>query len=140
MARENVEIVRRAYEDGWYDKEPQQLFARMHSDAEYVNPVEAVESGTRRGVAEIAKAFRSIEEGFDESRHELRRLYGTGDVLVADVAFVARSGGSKIDVVQDEAHTWTFREGKIARFEWGRNLAVALEAAGLGRCALDEND
>jgi len=60
--------------------------------------------------------------------------------VVADVLFVARSGGSKIDVVQDEAHTWTFREGKIARFEWGRNLAVALEAAGLGRCALDEND
>lgn len=133
MARENVEIVRRAYEDGWYDKEPQQLFARMHSDAEFVNPVEAVESGSRSGVAEIAKALRGIEEGFDESRHELRRLYGTGDVLVADVVFVARSRGSKIDVVQDEAHTWTFREGKIARFEWGRNLAAALEAAGLGR-------
>ena len=131
MARENVEIVRRAYEDGWYDKEPQQLFARMHPDAEFVNPDEAVESGPRRGVAEIAKALRGIEEGFDESRHELRRLYGTGDVLVADVVFVARSGGTKIDVVQDEAHTWTFREGKITRFEWGRTLAAALEAAGL---------
>ncbi|MBA2522800.1 MAG: nuclear transport factor 2 family protein [Solirubrobacterales bacterium] len=133
MAQENVETVRRAYEDGWFDKEPQQLLARMHADAEYVNPVEAVESGSRRGVAEVAEAFRGMQEAFDESRHELRRLYGTGDVVVADVVFVARGGVSKIDLVQDEAHTWTFREGKIARFEWGRNLAAALEAAGLGR-------
>lgn len=53
-------FVRRAYEDGWYDKEPQQLFARMHSDAEFVNPAEAVEPGTRRGAAEIAKAFAAV--------------------------------------------------------------------------------
>jgi hypothetical protein len=30
-----------------------------------------------------------------------------------------------------EAHTWTLRDGQIVRFEWGRDLQRALEAAGL---------
>jgi hypothetical protein len=34
-------------------------------------------------------------------------------------------------VVQEEAHTWTLRDGKIVRFEWGRDLRTALEATGL---------
>jgi hypothetical protein len=28
-------------------------------------------------------------------------------------------------------HTWTLRDGRITRFEWGRDLKKALEAAGL---------
>ena len=99
MSHENVEIVRRAYEDGWYDSEPQELFARMHPDAEFVNPSEAVEPGIRRGATEIAEAMRSMQGGFDETRHELRQLYDGGDVVVAEVAFVARGGGSKVEVV-----------------------------------------
>jgi hypothetical protein len=39
--------------------------------------------------------------------------------------------GESSEVVQDEAHTWTLEDGKIARFEWGRDLGRALEAAGL---------
>jgi hypothetical protein len=33
-------------------------------------------------------------------------------------------------VLQDEVHTWTLRDGKIVSFEWGRDLASALAAAG----------
>ena len=131
VSRETVEIVRRAYEDGWYDREPQRLFAYMHEDAEFINPPEAVDAGVRRGLEDIAKAVLNMQSGFDESRHELRRVHGADDVLVAEVTFFARSRGSRIDIAQTEAHTWTFREGKIARFEWGRDLEVALAAAGL---------
>jgi hypothetical protein len=29
-----------------------------------------------------------------------------------------RLGGSGVDLIQEEAHTWTFRDGTIVRFEW----------------------
>jgi len=91
-----------------------------------VNPPDAVEPGTRRGVAEIAEALLSMYGGFDESRHELRQIYGTEDVVVADVRSIVRSRGSSVDLSQGAAHTWTFRNGKIVRFEWGRDLRGAL--------------
>ena len=131
MSEENVELVRRAYEDGWFDQDPERLFALAHPEMEVVNPSEAVEAGTRRGLAEVRQAWLSSQEAFDESRHELRRLHGTGDVVIADVTYLTRSRGSEVEVAQDEAHTWTFRDGRIVRFEWGRNLGEALEAAGL---------
>jgi ketosteroid isomerase-like protein len=52
-------------------------------------------------------------------------------VVVAAVSSFVRSRGSEVDVVQEEAHIWTFRDGKIVRFEWGRDLGAALATAGL---------
>jgi ketosteroid isomerase-like protein len=96
-----------------------------------VNPPEAVDPGIRRGTAEVAGAFRNLSESFDSFRHELHELFDAGDSVVASVSFCTRSGGSETEVTQQEAHTWTFRAGKVARFEWGRDLDRALESAGL---------
>jgi ketosteroid isomerase-like protein len=132
MSQENVEIVRSAYEDGWFDKDPERLLEHADEDVEYANPPEAIEPGTRRGKTEIRRAFANLQQGFEESRHEVRQLYGVGDpVVVADVTYIALSQGSAVELVQREAHTWTFRDGKIVRFEWGRDLQAALEAAGM---------
>ena len=38
--------------------------------------------------------------------------------------------GSLRELVNEEAHTWTLNKGMLARFEWGQDLAKALEAAG----------
>ena len=100
-------------------------------DIEYVNPPEAIDPGIRRGRAETARALRNLSESFDSYRHELRELLDCGDAVVADVAFYARGRGSDTEVVQDEAHTWTLRDGMIVRHEWGRDLEAALEAAGM---------
>jgi hypothetical protein len=51
--------------------------------------------------------------------------------VVAALTFYAGARGTEIAIVQKEAHTWTLRDGRIARFEWGRDLGTALEAAGL---------
>ena len=40
-------------------------------------------------------------------------------------------GRGSLKVVNEEAHTWTLQNGRIARFEWGQDLGKALEAAGL---------
>jgi ketosteroid isomerase-like protein len=131
MSQENVEIVRRIYEEGWFDRDPEPLLALVNPDVEFVNPPDALDSGVRCGPGGFSSAFRNVNEASDSSRHELRELFGAGDVVVAAVSCFARSRGSDVDVVQEEAHTWSFRDAKIVRFEWGRDLDAALEAAGL---------
>ena len=131
MSQENVEIVRRIYQDGLFDHKPDRVLALAAPDVEYVNPPEAVDSGIRRGTAEVARAFQNLSKSFVSSRHELHKLFDGGDSVVAWVSFCARSGGSEREIVQKEAHTWTLRGGRVVRFEWGRDLKAALEAAGL---------
>jgi ketosteroid isomerase-like protein len=131
MSQENMEIVRRIYQDGLLAHGRDEILALATPDVEYVNPPEAVDPGIRRGTAEVARAFRNLSESFDFFRHELHELFDAEDSVVASVSFCTRSGGSETEVTQQEAHTWTFQAGRIARFEWGRNLDRALEAAGL---------
>jgi ketosteroid isomerase-like protein len=131
MSQENVEIVRRIYEQHLLDDHPERVLPLVSPDVEFVNPPEAVEPGVRRGVSELADTLRRVVESFDSTQHELLDLSDAGDSVVAWINFRTRSGGSETEVVQQEAHTWTFRDGRVVRFEWGRDRAAALEAAGL---------
>lgn len=131
MSSENVEIVRHVYVSGMMDRDPEELLQLATSDIEYVNPPYAVEPGVRRGPTAVAQAMRRFAEIWEESRHELQELYDCGDSVVAAVSWHIRSRGSERELVNQEAHTWTLQEGRIARFEWGQDLEKALEAAGL---------
>jgi ketosteroid isomerase-like protein len=131
MSQENVEIVRHVYESGLIDQDPEELLKLATPDIEYVNPPYAVEPGVRRGLVAVAQAMRGFAEPWEESRHELRDLYDGGDIVVAAVNWHIRGRGSERELVNEEAHTWTLVEGRIARFEWGQDLGKALEAAGL---------
>jgi ketosteroid isomerase-like protein len=131
MSQENVEIVRRIYDEGLLDRDPEWLVELATPDIEYVNPPYAVEPGVRRGLAAVAKAMRRFAEPWEEAHHELRELYDGGDIVVAAVRWHIRSPGSSRKIINREAHSWTLQRGKIARFEWGQDLGKALEAVGL---------
>ncbi len=130
MSQENVEIVRRIYDEGLMDRDPEWLLELATPDIEYVNPPQAVEPGVRRGPIEVVQAMRAFGEVWEESRHELHELFDRGEVVVAAVTWHTRTR-SETELVQDEAHSWSFRNGRIARFEWSQDLAKALEAAEL---------
>ena len=132
MSETNLELVRRLYETGLIDQDPAGWLPELASpDIEYVNPPDAVEPGTRRGTDNVVAAMRGFSEVWRESRHELHELFDREDVVVAAVSWYTLSTGSESELVQEEAHTWTLRDGRIARFEWGRDLSGALRAAGL---------
>jgi ketosteroid isomerase-like protein len=131
MSYQNVEMVRHVYESGLIDRDPEELLKLATPDIEYVNPPYAVEPGVRRGLAAVAQAMRRFREVWEESRHELRELHDCGDSVVAAVSWHTRPRGSERELINEEAHTWTLREGRIARFEWGQDLGKALAAAGL---------
>ena len=94
MSQENVEIVRHVYESGLFDRS-EELLKLATPDIEYVNPPYAVEPGVRRGLVAVAQAMRRFAEGWEESRHELRKLYDCGDVVVAAVNWHIRGRGSE---------------------------------------------
>jgi ketosteroid isomerase-like protein len=132
MSKESLELIRRIYDEGLIDKDPGEWLLELATpDIEYVNPPYAVEPGVRRGSVDVVRAMRAFGEVWEESRHELHELFDCGDVVVAAVTWHIRSRGSESELVNQEAHTWTLHEGRIARFEWGQDLGTALEAAGL---------
>jgi len=131
MSQENVDLIRHLYESGLLDRDPDELLELATPDIEYVNPPYAVEPGVRHGLDAVAQAMRRFAEVWEESRHELRELYDCGDMVVAAVDWHIRGRGSERELVNEEAHTWTVREGRLARFEWGQDLSAALEVAGL---------
>ena len=73
--------------------------------------------------------MRGFAEVWAASRHELHELFDCGEAVVAAVSWYTRGRGSDVELMQAEAHTWAFRDGRIARFEWGQDLRQALEAA-----------
>jgi ketosteroid isomerase-like protein len=132
MSQENLELVRRIYEEGLIYRDPERLVEKLGTpDIEYVNPTYAVEPGIRRGPAEVARALRRAHELFASPRYDIHELFDRGDTVVAALSFHAQGRGSGSEAVQEEVHTWTLREGRIARFEWGRDRDKALKAAGL---------
>jgi hypothetical protein len=128
MSQQYVELVRRIYEDRLFDRDPERVVHEFATPGiEYVNPPEAIEPGVRRGQAEVVDALRKSSEVFDSKRHELDELFDCGNAVVAAVRFCTESQG--VQLVQQEAHTWTWSDGRLVRFEWGRDLQAALAAA-----------
>jgi len=91
-------------------------------DIEYINSLEAVEPGGRRGGAQVAQGLRSSPELFYWRRHKVYELFDCEDAVVAAVGILRRIRGGGAELVQEEAHTWTFRDGRIVRFECGRDF------------------
>lgn len=132
MSQENLELVRRFYEQGFLDRADYDTFLELAApDVEFVNPEEAIDGGVKRGQREVWQAIQNGLNTFESSRNELHELFEAGDTVVASVSFHARSRGSDVEITQEEAHTWTFRDGLIVRFEWGRDLPAARDAAGV---------
>ena len=127
----HVEFVRRVYEEDLLDRDIEAIVERCHSDVVFVNPEEAVEAGTRRGRDALRALGATFADSFAWSEHALHRLYSGDEIVVAEITFRARGKESGIDLEQHEVHSWTFRGGRVVRFEWGRDLQAALAAARL---------
>ena len=130
MSQENVEVVRAIYES--WDR-GEQLFDSnaIQDDVEFVNPPEAIDPGTRRGIEGFAVAGQAVQDAFGSLSHEVEALRDAEPHVIASVTFKARGSGSGIAVEQSEFHVWTFRDAKVSRFAWFRSMQEALEAAGL---------
>jgi ketosteroid isomerase-like protein len=103
----------------------------LADDAEWVNPDDAVERGTRRGADAFLQAVASVFEGWEESVFDIERVIESGDDVLAlgDLRTRTRHG---LEVTEPHGEIWTFRDGKVARMRWFRTHAETLAAAGVG--------
>jgi ketosteroid isomerase-like protein len=135
MSQENVEIVRRAFEEftrgGW---EP--LFGTFWAP-EIVwdfSPADIAGLGIYEGYDEVRSFFEDWFNTFpfDEWEQELDDVIDCGDeVVVALTRQRGRGSASGASVELQYAQVITFREGKIVRSVVYTDRDQALEAAGL---------
>ena len=103
----------------------------LADDAEWVNPHDAVEPGTRRGADEFNKAIASVFSTWDDVRFDTERVIDNGDQVIALGSLHGRLHASGMAVGAAHGQIWTFRDGRILRMQWFNTHREALEAAGV---------
>ena len=123
MSQENVELVRSIYRL-WSENES--AGDLIDENLEYVNPPNAVETGTRHDRG----ALRRVREVYPDFRVEPERFVDAGENVV--VVGVARgTSASGIEAGWRQGYVWTVREGRAIRFRWFNDPDEALKAVGL---------
>jgi ketosteroid isomerase-like protein len=92
----------------------------MADDIEWVTPGDPNDdplAGTYRGKENVLGWFGKLAEQLDFSTFEPRDFIAQGDKVVSIVYAEATVRSTGRSVAQDEAHVWTFRDGKLARFQ-----------------------
>ncbi len=118
-ADENTRLAQSAYEAFGRGDMPA-LAEVMADDIEWVNPGDPNEdpmAGTYRGKDDVLGWFGKLAEQLDFSTFEPRDFIAQGDKVVSIVYAEATVRSTGRSVVQDQAHVWTFRDGKLARFQ-----------------------
>ena len=130
MSRENVEIVRRVFENRDIGEiEEMEIRSVFHPDVVWV-PRRAGTEGAYRGTAGIEKFLADTEEVFEKFEVHFE-LLDLGERIVAwgKVDVRARASGIEVDVPM--GCVFEFREGKIVRWEDFGSKDQALRAVGL---------
>ncbi len=128
MTSENVELVRRFFED-LNEGNVEALLAGLTPEFEMAVPVGmGVEPQTYRGHEGFRRWFDSFSE-IMAIRVERHDLIAVGDRVVAPHTMHARGRETGIETEQYTVHVWHFRDGKAEMLEVFATLEEALEAA-----------
>jgi ketosteroid isomerase-like protein len=132
MAGTNEELVRRAYEvinrSESVDAAMAELEGTMHSEIEFVNPEDAIEGGTRRGLAGMRTALENFFAGaggratfeLEQAQERGERVFVRGRVHARGASSGAEAVGPPVGLV------YTIRDGRVFRIEWHYDVDKAL--------------
>jgi ketosteroid isomerase-like protein len=130
MSRENVEIVRRMYEEA--ETRPEALYEFLDDQIEWdTSALDMAGTPEGRGPDTVRSFFRSWTGAFEEWHFEADELMGAGDLVIARIRQWGRGKTSGVTVENSFWQVWTLRDGKAIRANHYREKADALEAAGL---------
>jgi ketosteroid isomerase-like protein len=130
VSQENVDVVRRIYAV-WEQEGSPVPSGLLDPEVEWVNPPEAVETGTRSGVDAFAAAAASVEATFEGASVQIDEMLDAGDRVVITATLRGRGRASGADVERRQGYVWTLRDGKAVRFQWFNEPDEALIAAGV---------
>jgi len=122
MSQANVEVVRSIHRL-WSEGQPARHL--IDPNLEYVNPSNAVESGTHIGRSRLNR----VREVYPDFRIEPERFVDAGEEVV--VLGIARgTSASGVEAEWRQGYVWTVRDGRAVRFRWFNDPKEALEAVG----------
>jgi ketosteroid isomerase-like protein len=130
MSHGDVEIVQSCFSAlGRGDLES--FFSALDDGVEWVNPTYAVEPGTRNGPAGFRDALDRMRASFGGIRLEVDEVVEAREgVVVVTGRWSGEGAGSGVRLETPFSSALTLRNGKVVRYEWFREKAEALEAAG----------
>ena len=132
MSAANVEIVRRIYR-AWGQGKAEDARELLDPDIEWVNPPDAVEPGTRRGLEDFTAALAMVTDTFDQPDIEIEEFLEAGEQVVVIGVLRGHGQSSGIAVERRQGYVWTIRDGRAVRMAWFNDVAEALESAGVSR-------
>jgi uncharacterized protein len=126
MSTSNIDVIRSGYAAFERGDLPA-MFAILDPEAEFYQSSELPWGGRYRGHTQIAEFFRKLSTSV-ESKVSAERFVEAGDqiVQIGRTRGKVRATGKAFDV--PEVHVWTFRQGKIVRFEAYLDHATLLPA------------
>jgi uncharacterized protein len=127
MSRENVEIVRRAFELKVLGRGSDAELAAFHPDV----VINSVEEGPSYGLNAIRDNFERWASAWDELEATPEEFVDAGERVLVTARHRGRGRGSGISVDAHFHEVYTLRDGKIIRVEEFIDRDKALEAAGL---------
>jgi ketosteroid isomerase-like protein len=117
IVRRSVEVINRTES---VDAAMAELEELMHPEIEFVNPEDAIERGTRRGMAGMRTALENFIAGagggatfeIEEIRERGERVFSVARLHARGAASGAEASGPPTGTI------YTIRDGRILRIEW----------------------
>ena len=138
MAQENVEfleaLLRGAQEmdkQALLDALPDLIAQACDPEIEWVEDPRRADRRVYHGHEGVRESWERWLENFDEYGAELERIVDCGDKVFAVMREEGRGSLSGATISQRNYSVYTFRDGKIARYEEFYEEQDALEAAGI---------
>ena len=128
MSRENVEVVRTAFET-WNKGDIGALAELYHPHTVAWAPEGWPEPGPFYSRDAVMRQFEQMKGTFDLEALEITSLRDVGDRVV--VRWIWRGSGHGPELQQEMASVYTIRKGRILATEFFWEFADALEAVGL---------
>jgi ketosteroid isomerase-like protein len=132
MSQENVEILRRLYEQWAIGDLSSADFFDPGVEYSRIGAVTPDMEGRWRGLDELSTAMLEYLRPFSDLRIEAERIIDlSGDRVLVLTRHTARGKQSGVPIEHEAGDLFTLRDGKIVRYDAYWNRADALEAAGL---------
>jgi ketosteroid isomerase-like protein len=130
MSQENLEIVRRIYEEITVRREfpPEWFDQACITDFTDVAPGGSLHRGVEAANAAIAPYFGTFAN-FHVAVEQI--VYSDRDRVVAAIRDGGQIGDSATEITSRYFHAWTFRDGKVVRLSSHTDEAAARRAVGL---------
>jgi ketosteroid isomerase-like protein len=130
MSRQNVELVRRAF-DRWRSGDIDRAISGLDGSVEWHMASDEPDARTLRSREEVAEMLRGWVESFEEFSVSPLDFIDVGAEVVVPLRFVARPHGAAAPVTIEETQVFTIRDGWVVRVREYRTKTEALQAVGL---------